>query len=165
MDSPIEVLASENSAIEYLYSKNVMTENRKCRRCRKDMVIEKYRGLFHCPNRKCLKQKSIISKTFFDNSKIRVNKVLHISYLFLIGTPVVGIIEITGLSSATVTEWTRFIRQILADSVDFSDTVIGGNEIVVEVHETKLGKRKYRKVHRVEGYGLLLADRTEDKNV
>ncbi|KII71684.1 hypothetical protein RF11_11486 [Thelohanellus kitauei] len=127
------------------------------------MVLEKYRRLFRCSNRRCLKQESI-SKTFVRTSTIGVNKVLQISYLFLIGTPAVEIIEVTALSSPTVTEWTLFIRQLFAYNIDFSDAVIWGNVIVVEVDETKLGKRKYYKGHRVEGVWVIAGiERTEEK--
>ncbi|KII72407.1 hypothetical protein RF11_03648 [Thelohanellus kitauei] len=94
------------------------------------MDLEKW-DIISLPYRKCLKQKSI-SKTFLYTAIIGVNKVLQISYLFINGTREVGIIEATVLSSATVKEWTRFIRQLLADNVDLSNTAIGGNEIVVE---------------------------------
>ena len=36
-----------------------------------------------------------------------------------------------------------------------SDQSVGGEGIVVEIDETKMGKRKYNKGHRVEGLFLL----------
>ncbi|KII64951.1 hypothetical protein RF11_08438 [Thelohanellus kitauei] len=65
-------------------------------------------------------------------------------------TPIVGIIEATALSSATVTEWTRFIRQLLADNVD----------------ERKLAKRKYHRGHLVEGVWVVAGiERTKEKKM
>ncbi|KCZ81183.1 hypothetical protein H312_01393 [Anncaliia algerae PRA339] len=50
-----------------------------------------------------------------------------------------------GIQSESVTFWTFHLRELLADSLDFSDVKIGGDQVVVEIDETKLGKRKYNR--------------------
>lgn len=55
----------------------------------------------------------------------------------------------TGIQSESVTVWTHYIRELLADSVGYKQVLIGGEGIVVEVDETKLEKRKYQRGHRV----------------
>lgn len=82
----------------------------------------------------------------------------------MIGTPIGGLIEATGLSSATVTSWGRYIRQLVGDSIEFNDTLIGGEGVIVEIDETKMGKRKYNRGHRVEGVWVVAGiERTPEK--
>lgn len=46
------------------------------------------------------------------------------------------------------------------------DTVIGGPGIIVEVDETKLGRRKYNRGHRVDGVWVIVGvERTADRRV
>ncbi|KCZ78902.1 hypothetical protein H311_00058 [Anncaliia algerae PRA109] len=41
------------------------------------------------------------------------------------------------MCSATITDWTHYLRQLLGEAVDEEQTVIGGPAIIVEVDETK----------------------------
>ncbi|KII64827.1 hypothetical protein RF11_03331 [Thelohanellus kitauei] len=71
------------------------------------------------------------------------------------GMPVNGLTEGTGLSSRTLSDWVKFIRQLLGDSVDFNDTMIGGKDIVAEIDETN---------HRVGGVWVVAGiERTPEK--
>ena len=49
------------------------------------------------------------------------------------------------LSTKTVSKWMKLIRQVLEHWEKHSSEKIGVGE-VVEIHETKFGKRKYHKV-------------------
>src|SRR4029077_13634517 len=72
----------------------------------------------------------------------------------------------TNLSNPTVTSLTNYFRELAADSLDEVDFVIGGLNVVVEIDETKLGKRKYHKGHRVEGVWVLVGvERTPERKV
>ncbi|CEF61367.1 Transposase, ISXO2-like domain-containing protein [Strongyloides ratti] len=42
-------------------------------------------------------------------------------------------------------------KVLIADLIDENQSIIGGEEVVVEIDETKVGKRKYNKSHRVDG--------------
>ena len=62
---------------------------------------------------------------------------------FFIDTAVSGIFEGTGVSSATVTECIKFLRQLAGEKTKEDKTKIGGKNFVVEVDKTKLEIRKY----------------------
>ncbi|KCZ77170.1 hypothetical protein H311_01822 [Anncaliia algerae PRA109] len=95
---------------------------------------------FICNNRKFLKRISIFKNTFFQTYKTKINKLLMLCYFYLLKTPVDEIKKATGLCSATITDWTHYLRQLLGEAVDEEQTVIGGPAIIVEVDETKMGK-------------------------
>ena len=48
-------------------------------------------------------------------------------------------------------DYYRFIREVMEDDLLSNPVQIGGVGVIVEIDETKLGKRKYNRGHRVEG--------------
>jgi transposase-like protein len=74
--------------------------------------------------------------------------------------------SIGGVSKPTVTAFSGYFRQLVADSLDEQECLIGGPGIIVEVDESKFGKRKYNRGHRVEGVWVVGGiERTEDRKV
>ena len=69
------------------------------------------------------------------------------------------------MGSETVTKWTRFIRQLVSDGINENDVMVGGENIIVEVEKTKLGKRKHFIDHRVEGVWVIAIERTHQKKL
>jgi hypothetical protein len=55
-----------------------------------------------------------------------------------------------GVGSEAITNRTFYLIEILADMIYYSDIQMGGENIIVKVDETKLGKRKYNRGHRIE---------------
>lgn len=116
--------------------------------------------------RKCEKTKSVFEGTFFENCKFGINECLVFCYLYLMKTPVSGILEATSLSSATIVEWAGFLRQLVSESIQPSSMKIGGEGIIVEIDETKMGKRKYNRGHRVDGVWVVAGvERTTDRKI
>ena len=74
----------------------------------RDIVLRKFYGT---------KKYCLFTGTFFKDFRIYFFKCLQLSYQFLIGTPVIKIVEQTQLFSATVSEWCDFMCSILSESV------------------------------------------------
>ena len=56
------------------------------------------------------------------------------------------------------------MQQLVADSLDFDNCIIGGEDIIVELDETNLGKHKYHHGHHVEGVLVVGGiERTQEK--
>jgi transposase-like protein len=64
-------------------------------------------------------------------------------------------IALTGLSKTTIADFYKYFRQLVSDSLDPISTKIGGENIIVEIDESKMGKRKYERGHRVDGVWVL----------
>lgn len=106
------------------------------------------------------------SNTFFAGSKLKANEVLFLARLWLAKVTVSAVIELTGHSEKTVVAFLWHFRQLVASAIDLEDTVIGGEGIIVEVDETKLGKRKYNRGHRIDGVWVVVGvERTEERRV
>ena len=55
------------------------------------------------------------------------------------------------LTNKTVIEWSTFLRECCVSTIIDASEAIGGNGVEVEIDESKFGKRKYHRSHRVEG--------------
>lgn len=74
--------------------------------------------------------------------------------------------SITGFNQKTITRFYKHFRRLVASTLDIDATVIGGPGIVIELDETKLGKRKYHRGHRVDGVWVVVGvERTPERRV
>jgi len=89
----------------------------------------------------------------FGNTWLPPQVVLHIGYLWLTKCSHTSMPLITGCSSATITHFAGLFRQLVANEVEEDEGQIGGENVIVEIDESKLGKRKYHRRHHVEGDG------------
>ena len=87
-------------------------------------------------------------------------------YLWLNKVPMAGLMKMTGHGSETVCSFRRHFEYLTASSVTAESCIIGGDGVVVEIDEAKLGKRKYHRGHRVEGVWVVGGiERTSEKRV
>ncbi|GFX77756.1 DDE_Tnp_IS1595 domain-containing protein [Trichonephila clavipes] len=68
-----------------------------------------------------------------------------------LGTKTCDIERKSGFSSATLADWRHFVHEQVLDHVELTSSKIGGVGKVVEVDESKFGKRKFHKGRHVEG--------------
>ena len=87
----------------------------------------------------------------FGNTRLPPQVVLLIGYLWLTKCSHTSMQLITGCSSATITHFAGLFRQLVANEVEEDGGQIGGENVIVEIDESKFGKRKYHRGHRVEG--------------
>jgi hypothetical protein len=104
--------------------------------------------------------------SFFANIKVDCCEILLIGRLWLAKSSFTTIQDLTGHSQHTITDYMSFCRKLIAETLEDEDTLIGGDGIIVEVDECKLGKRKYHRGHRVEGVWIVGGiEKTEQKKV
>ncbi len=159
-----KIFDSEEEAIKYLIDYEIIQEDSKCSQCRSIMKINYKRNSYLCTKTRCRNQKSIFKDTIFYKSNLKLNIILHIAYLYLLKMPIKGIMTSTGCSPNTITKWCLNVRQLCTDSLELEEKKIGGEGIIVEIDETKLGKRKYHRGHRVDGVWCVCGiERTGEK--
>jgi hypothetical protein len=148
------LLFNEDIAFEFLCAHRIIESHHQCV-CGKSCVLDPRRKTYRCGGGLCRKEVSCFKDSFFSKSKLGCSKSLLFGYLWLTNCTHTTICAQLGLSSATVTNYIRFFRELVADSLDDDDFVIGGPGIRVEIDESKLGKRKYHRGHRVDGVWVL----------
>ena len=68
------------------------------------------------------------------------------------------------LTNKTVIEWSTFLRECCIPTIIDTSEAIGGNGVEVEIYESKFGKRKYHRGHRVEGQWVFGGREKYDKS-
>ena len=94
---------------------------------------------------------SIRHQSWLVDTKVPLTIVCELMYLWSQGFSIHEIIHELKLSKKTCIEWTVFFREACLTMMVEHSEPIGGNGIEVEIDESKFGKRKYYRGHRVEG--------------
>lgn len=94
--------------------------------------------------------------TFFAKSKIRLDEAVKFVILWMDNVPLQLIEKHVRIAHQTAVDWSNFCREVVYDAMIERCEKIGGLDEngeprVVEIDESKFGKRKYNKGHRVEG--------------
>ena len=145
-----DTLFDEGAAKRYLLDSGIIELTNQCPKCGEQMKVDIERWRYRCRRRSCNVERSMNNNTFFSDTRLKSNEVLMLARLWLAKVSVCSAIDLTGHSEKTVVAFWNHFRQLVSSSIEEDDTVIGGEGIIVEVYETKLGKRKYHRGHRVE---------------
>jgi ISXO2-like transposase domain len=144
-----DIFNDEAECIRFLLEREVFYQVNQCDECGAEVTLSG--KAYQCKRRKCRKKVSLLRGSIFANSKLSCNKVLHLGYLWLVGCSHKTIMDTTGFSKPTITKFLEYFRQLVGCALDADDMVIGGPGVVVEIDESKFGKRKYHRGHHVEG--------------
>ncbi|KAG2206083.1 hypothetical protein INT47_003732 [Mucor saturninus] len=99
----------------------------------------------------------LVKDTVFAYKNTPIHDTFSILYFWLVGTKMGQMETLSGCSAKTVRAVVKSIQRMLQQDLDEqSDCCIGGldaqgNPIVVEIDESKFGKRKHNRGHRVDG--------------
>ena len=160
------LVETESATVEFLMQRGIIPREIACNICESSTTFYLERKQFRCKRTSCRKSQSCMTGTFFASHKTPTNKILEAAYFWLAKANNTQIETYTGIANTTVTSLVRYFRELIADSLDEVDLVIGGPGIVVEVDETKMGKRKYNRGHRVEGVWVLVGvERTSERKI
>ena len=112
-------------------------------RCRKDKCTEGHARW----------TQSIWKGTMFDGTRKKKSELLEFFYWYLLRLTHTQLKQFLGWSDSTVTDWMNYCREmfhmfVMNDTRTYS---LGGQDIIVEIDESKFGKRRYNRGHRVEG--------------
>lgn len=161
-----EYFFNEDSCIKYLRDNGCFYESIPCPCCKRDMLPNIGRHKFRCPRGDCRREITIRTGTFFEGSQLPCSKILLMAYLWINRVPMTSIETLTGHSSKTVCAFLNHFRNLITGHLEESDTVIGGEGVVVEIDESKFGKRKHHRGHHVEGVWILGGvERTPERNL
>lgn len=153
-DTLSDIFLNEKKCFEFLVAEGIILLEKPCV-CGRILLYQEARSGFRCPSRNCRKSQSVFAGSFFSKTILPLHRVMHLAFLWLCKSSATFAIAYTGHSSATVSNYFKYFRDLVADSLDELDYCIGGQDVEVELDESKFGKRKYNRGHAVEGVWVL----------
>lgn len=159
----MSIVASEHNTLQYLIDQNVIKVPTCCGACGGAVSVH---GLIaKCTRKNCRKSLSMLRNSFFAKNRISLDDTLYLAYLWVCGCSYTTALAMTTHSPNTVVDYYGFFRQLVTDVLDDDDAIVGGEGIIVEVDESKFGKRKNHRGKHVEGAWVLGGiERTEKKH-
>ena len=150
----LPILTTVEACIDFLFAEGVLYTRPNCEACGGQM--KRHAQIFKCTKASCRKSVSIFKGSFFSGSRLTCCEVMYIGYLWLTRCSHSTVLLHTGHSSNTITDYLGYFRGLVSETIDSDDMIIGGQGVVVQVDETKIGKRKYHRGHRVEGAWVIV---------
>jgi transposase-like protein len=165
-DAMKRLFESEDEAISFLFQHSAFYKERVCPECEERMTLNMEKRTFRCSKDTCHQKVSLLKNSLFYRHRIPCCKILQMVYFWLCGMKTSAVVTLTGLSKGTVASYYDIFRDLVAALLDDEDYQIGGEGVVVEIDETKMGKRKYNRGHRVEGVWIVGGvERTPERRV
>jgi len=106
---------------------------------------------WRCTNRRCNFKMSLRMHSFFSASHLSISVITEIIYLWVHKCSQEFVMHETGISKRTMVDFYNFLREVCSVILQEHSEPIGGPGKIVEIDESKFGKRKYNKGRRVDG--------------
>lgn len=154
-DNVARLFLDEDYCLDFLQAGGFFYDERDCPNCETAMTFYASMRGFRCPKKNCRRFLALRKNSFFDDCRIPCRKVLHLAYHWVSKVPPTAAQLQLEVSKQVVCDYFRFFRELISSDPQIEHQQIGGPGIIVELDESKLGKRKYHRGHRVEGVWIL----------
>ena len=142
----------EEEKINELLNKITKKRMKKYPKCGSEKPkIQKSSDVYKCTESLCLHIFNIWRGTVFNMLRTHKRKVLEVLELWIVKASKDIISYATRLDKKTIRCILKKANEILIPQYHDSLNQIGGQNIIVEIDESKFGKRKYNKGHHVKG--------------
>ena len=144
--------------IEFLQEIGLISKSYHCSQCHSNMALVRSNvsdgyqwrcrsttGNIHDVRR------SIRNGTWFEKSRLSIRQIIKLTYYWVEAYPQRIVLHEMRISSHTLVDWYNFSREVCTNIIMESEKKIGGIGKIVEIDESKFGKRKYNKGKRVDG--------------
>ena len=108
--------------------------------------------IFRCSKKQCYFKQSIRQNSWFSKSKLSLIIILKLTYFWIYKLPSTYVKRELQLGSDhTLVDWKNFCREVCVEILEKNSEKIGGEGKIVEIDESKFGKRKFHRGRRVDG--------------
>ena len=153
-------LWDKDFTLSWLKQDGLLSASRACSICASEMkwaeCMDRSDGyLWKCQKqlngKRHRSEKSIREGSWFEKSNLTIEEVLKFTYWWCQDMKQWQIKQQLGLGSHTAVDWDMFCREVCEVSLFQRREKIGGPGKLVQIDESKIGKRKYHRGHVVEG--------------
>jgi len=130
----------------------------ECKTCGESVRLLKNKRQVYCKNRACPMKNKRIAKwgdSLFNKTKLTKMQVLRIIELFMMKFPKNLIAYELSVDRKTIWRVLKNLSRILVPNYYNSMEELGAANQIIEIDESKFGKRKYNKGHKVDGVWIL----------
>ena len=147
-------------AIQFLKDVGLIRSKVQCNTCERDMTWSadpsrsdgfRWRCRKSVAGVRCRAATSIRHGSWFQLSNLTLAEIIVITYDILCCECAHQIGNEYNLSDHTVADWGMFCREAMLDYLAGSSQKIGGPTQIIEIDESKIGRRKYNRGHPVQG--------------
>ncbi|KYN06977.1 hypothetical protein ALC62_02062 [Cyphomyrmex costatus] len=178
----IELIGHRDQLIDFLIQHGVLPSIINCEKCENKIHINKETLIAYCRKRyyltsesnkkkrvykQCNFKKSAKIGTWFNRSKLSVEKICTIVAFFLMLRPPrqEDLEEEFCISSVTVVDWFNFCREVCVYWADKHSSKLGGPGCTVKIDEAKIGHRKYNRGRLLKGNWIFGGFERESKKI
>ncbi|XP_070562178.1 uncharacterized protein [Ptychodera flava] len=143
------VFKDTETCLLWCVDRGLLCWERICTKCRdkqtwtKDITASKQDGfVFRC-GRPCRSKNGLRKGTWFEGSKLSIKDILSIIYWWCFNLPQTYVQVQLNITEHSTVDWYSYCREVCAMTLERCSEHIGGPGKVVEIDESKLGKRKH----------------------
>ena len=107
---------------------------------------------WRCPSKGCQTFTSVRNNSFFSRSHLKLDVIVELLYFWSKQMRVTDAAKEVGCTQRVAIDWFNFIRDVCAQYFLDHPIAIGGPGKIVEIDESKFGKRKYNRGRGVDGH-------------
>lgn len=153
-------LKDNESLCKWLIDVGLIADKYICPKCNKEMsfcvVTDVSDGfIWRCQRERHSVKRSLRRNTWFQDSKLSLKDILAVTYMWCLNMTNDSIIRDLNLGSRTVVEWKSYCRDVCMELCVKESEKLGGQDVIVEIDECQLEKRK-SKGRRVGGNWVFL---------
>ena len=149
----------KRDVLDYCMSLGLIAKERVCPRCERGMIltargdyVDGYEWLCRgVPGDRHKVKRTVRGGSWFSMSKLSIMQILLTTYYWINKIPNSVAADMAQVGLNAVTHWRSFCRELCLIWVSESCEKIGGPGVIVEIDESKFGKRKYHRGRRLEG--------------
>lgn len=154
-----EVLRSKEEIMQWCMDEGLIAKSRLCCQCDQPMKLVKCEDRSDKYKWECRKtvngkrhkvEVSIRKGSWFEKSNMTLEEVLKFTYWWSRDLRQEEIRHELNIATHTAVDWDSFCRETCEVTLMERKDSIGGPEKIVQIDESKFGKRKYHRGHRVE---------------
>ena len=154
------VVCNRETSIEWLMNEGMIVSKRPCPVCGENMeLVEctdrsdgyKWECRKRANNKRHKSTVSIRKGSWFEQSNLTLEEIIKFTYWWSEGLTQEQIKKQLHINANTAVDWDMFCRETCEVTIQKKSEKIGGEGKVVQIDESKVGKRKYHRGHRVEG--------------
>ena len=159
-DDLVARMQDKEMLVDWLMAEGLIAGGRLCPLCNEKMTLTKCEdrsdgwkwGCRRQENNKRHKTEISIRKgSWFEKSKMTLEEVLKLTYWWCQDLDQAQIKHELGLGESTGVDWDSFCREVCEISLLENSEILGEEGKIVQIDESKFGKRKYHRGHHVEG--------------